>query len=100
MEEPSRIEGTTYKDDSLSFRSLRKSCIIAARERELHGDATQNPLLVYAYEALELEQEHKEVPPMALVTEPEDLKKGPEPTATFFSRIMFVLTVDCWIFVN
>ena len=47
VEEPSRAEGTTYKDDPLSFCSLRKSCIITARELELLGDAAQNPLLVY-----------------------------------------------------
>ena len=42
-------------------------------------------MLVYKYEALalELEQDHKEVLLLALATEPDDLKKKPELTATF-----------------
>ena len=42
--------------------------------------ATYNPLLEYMHEALE--QEHKGVPMLALVQEPEDLNKEPEPTVT------------------
>ena len=80
---PAVVAGKTYEDDPHSFRSLRKSDTIAAREPELPGDAAQNPLLVYMYEALalELELDHKEVLLLALATETVDLKKEPEPTA-------------------
>jgi hypothetical protein len=53
---PAVVAGRKYEDDPHSFRSLRKSNTIAAREPELPGDAAQNPLLVYMYEALALEQ--------------------------------------------
>jgi hypothetical protein len=80
---PAVVVGKTHEDDPHSFRSLRKSDNIAARERELPDDASQNPLLVYTYEALalELEQDHKEVLLLALATETIDLKKEPERTA-------------------
>jgi hypothetical protein len=55
---PAVVVSKTYGDDPLSFRSLRKSGTIAAREPELLGHAAQNPLLVYMYEALALELEH------------------------------------------
>jgi hypothetical protein len=79
---PAVVAGKTYEDDPHSFRSLKKSGTIAAREPELPGDAAQNPLLVYVYKALalELEQEHKEVMLLALATETVDLEKEPEPT--------------------
>ena len=55
---PAVVVSKTYGDDPLSFRSLRKSGTIAAREPELLGHAAQNPLLVYImYEALALELE-------------------------------------------
>jgi hypothetical protein len=81
---PAGVASKTYEDDPLSFRSLRKSGTIAAREPELPGDAAPNPLLAYMYGALalELEQDHKEVLLLALATEPVDLKKEPEPTTT------------------
>ena len=76
---------TVYKDDSLSFRSLKK--IVASQSACAHrwhivaisAAAAPNPLLEYMNEALE--QEHKGVPMMALAPEPEDMKKELEPTA-------------------
>ena len=84
---PAGVASKTYEDDPHSFCSLKKSDTIAAREPEIPGDAAQNPLLVYMYEALVLEQEqnHKEVLLLALATKTVDpgvdLKKEPEPTA-------------------
>ena len=48
--EPSRAEGTTYKYDSLSFRSLRKNSIITARAHD--SDAAQRFPLVDPVRAL------------------------------------------------
>ena len=53
---PAVVAGKTYEYDPHSFRSLRKSDTIAAREPELPGDAAHKTLLVYMYEALALEQ--------------------------------------------
>jgi hypothetical protein len=80
---PAVVASKTYEDNPHSFRSLRKSDTTAAREPELPGDAAQNPLRVYMYEALalELEQDHKEVLLLALAMETVDLKKEPEPMA-------------------
>jgi hypothetical protein len=78
------VQMRTFKDDPLSFRSLRKICITTARESEpqFPGDAhgAPNPLLVYMYEALALEQKQELL--LALESEPGNLKKEPKPTAT------------------
>jgi hypothetical protein len=76
---PAVAAGKTYEDDPHSFRSLRKSDTIAAREPELPDDAAHKTLLIYMYEALVLEQKQLL---LALESEPGDLKKEPEPTAT------------------
>jgi hypothetical protein len=76
---PAVAAGETYEDDPHSFRSLRKSVSSQAREPELPGDATQNPPLVYKYEALALEQKQLL---LALESKLGNLKQEPEPTAT------------------
>jgi hypothetical protein len=83
---PAVVACQTYEDDSLSFRSLKKN--IASQSARAHhwhivaisAVAAHNPLLEYMHEALE--QEHKSVSTLALVQEPEDLNKEPEPTVT------------------
>jgi hypothetical protein len=86
---PAVVVSKTYGDDPLSFRSLRKSGTIAAREPEVPGDAARNLLLVYMYEALALvsKQDHTEVLLLPAgagdgAGRRVDLKKEPEPTAT------------------
>jgi hypothetical protein len=83
---PAVVAWQTYEDDSLSFHRLKKDVASqSARAHHWHIVAinavvAQNLLLDYMYEALE--QEHKGVSMLAIASEPEDLKKEPEPTAT------------------